>query len=253
MTRLASLSARLVRLASLGLGLAPLGLSGCDVCISECVGDAAETDGDTTGGPGMTSAPGSADGGATDGGATGGAPGVSVGQADTECGPEDTFGETEETEGLGCGGLVPPPDVFDMRTVRAGDLVPPPAAYTADTLFLVLRSQGSVCGPDPLAPPDCGDPEEFTLVVVIPPEFQEVGGYDFGDFASETGFGEADLESWIHIGGTGCCETGVIPNTARLDIESIGADGSIIGQLCNFYWMPGLGQGLSGHVNAPAC
>lgn len=237
--------------AIVGLGLAPLGLGGCDVCISECVDDAgaASTDdgGQTSAGPGMTST--STTSGAADGL---GNVGETACSAD-DTGAAETVGDTEETEGLGCGGMVMPPDVFDMKMVRAGDLVPPPAAYSADTRFLVLRSQGNVCGPDPLAPPDCAEPYEFTLVVVIPPEHQAVGQYDFGDFESETGFGEAELQSWIHIGGTGCCELGVVPNTARLDIETIAADGSITGQICNFYWMPGLGQGLSGYIDAAAC
>jgi len=216
----------------------PLGPMGCGICVSECVADAGaiDTDDDPTTGSAMTTV------------ST-----TTPGPAATMCADETLGGETEETEGLNCGGMSVIPDVVDMKTVRAGDLVPPPAGYSADTRFLVLRSQGSVCGPNPLAPPDCNVEEEFTLVLVLPPEFQAAGTYFFGDFASDTGFGEADIESWIHIGGTGCCETGVLPTDAHLEIESIAADGSIIGRICNFYWMPALGQGLSGYVDAPAC
>jgi len=242
--------------------------AGCDVCIGDCLDGGAGSSDDgsqATTSLGVTSTSGGTWGasddqtGATDsfggasdsfGGATDDGPsGNDDGPSATDDGP----GDAEETEGLGCGGMEMPPDVVDMKMVRAGDMVPPPAGYSADTRFLVLRSQGSVCGPDPLAPPDCGDAEEFTLVVVVPPEFQEVGIYDFGDYESETGFGEADLESWIHIGGTASCETGVLPNSALLFIDTLAPDGSITGQICNFYWMEGLGQGLSGYLDAPEC
>ena len=241
--------------------------AGCDVCIGDCLDDggaASSDDGSqATTSLGVTSTSGGTwgasddQGGATENGSATEFGGVTDDGGDatdpgnaTDDGPGDT---EEETEGLGCGGMEMPPDVVDMKMVRAGDMVPPPAGYSADTRFLVLRSQGSVCGPDPLAPPDCGDAEEFTLVVVVPPEFQEVGVYDFGDYESETGFGEADLESWIHIGGTASCETGVLPNSALLFIDTLAPDGSITGQICNFYWMEGLGQGLSGYLDAASC
>ena len=231
---------RISAFTTLGLA-ASLGMAGCNVCFSECVDDAgaADTDGGHTTDAGMNAT------------ATSTPPSTTIGPAATVCADESGGGETEETEGLSCGGTIP--DVFDMKTVRAGDLVPPPASYSADTRFLVLRSQGSVCGPDPLAPPDCSADQEFTLVVVIPPEFQEPGTYFFGDYESETGFTETDLDAWIHIGGSECCEIGVIPDSSHITIDSISSDGSIIGQLCGFYWMPALGQGMSGLVDAAAC
>lgn len=264
----------------------PLGLSGCDPCLGQCGGSgdgaaASSDDGNPeTGGLGWTSTSGATSVGSDGwGGATetwSGATEPSNGESDwgdgTTCGGDggggtsdgwggatdtwtgDTASETEEeTEGLNCGGMELPPDVVDMKMVRAGDLIPAPVGYSADTRFLVLKSQGSVCGPAPLAPPDCDDAQEFTLVVVIPPEFQAVGVHDFGDYESETGFLESELESWIHIGGSASCETGVIPNSAHLFIDTIEADGAITGRICNFYWMPDLGQGLSGHIDAASC
>lgn len=264
---------RLSFLATFGLAtlaLATPGLGGCEVCFSNCIDDAgvAGSD-DATTGAGVTSTsggssdvdggPGIAEGAGTGGDTAGGSglTGVSAGTGGSSttqaCEPADTDDTEGVAEGASCSGMTMPPNVVDMKMVRAGDMVPPPSGHAADTRFLVLRSQGDVCGPVPLAPPDCSEPEEFTLVVVIPPEFQVEGDFLFGDFASETGHAEPELESWINIGGTSCCEVGVLPRSSILEIESIEADGSITGRICGFDWMPGLGHGLSGYIDAPSC
>ena len=45
----------------------------------------------------------------------------------------------------------------------------------------------------------------------------------------------------------------MLPNSALLFIDKLAPDGSITGQICNFYWMEGLGQGLSGYLDAASC
>jgi hypothetical protein len=234
-----------------------LALTACDLKDS-CVGDCTEGD-DSQGKAGTTdtgteidtsSGSGSGSGSDTEGSFT-----DSMASGGCSAPPPATTGDDDEigeTEGLGCGGdgsqLIP--QLVDARVIRASDLASPPAGLDPNGYLLVLSSQPGICA-DPLGGFDCSDDFEYRLYLGLPAGVTaDPGqGLDFGAEVDLTGGIEpSDIPSWLQVGQTeNCCELADPPEQGILFIDAFDPETlELEGYICNYYWRPELGYGLSG-------
>jgi hypothetical protein len=179
--------------------------------------------------------------------------------ASSSASDSDTEGFSE-TEGLNCGDSYAIPQLADARVARVSDLTAPPAELDPNGYVLILSSQPSICS-DPLGGFDCADANAYRLYLSLPADVMEdpdqQNGLEFGDTTDGTGGApEVDIASWIQVGQTQeCSELTTPPELGILYVESFDPQTlELEGRICNYYYTPELGHGLSGTFStSPGC
>lgn len=165
-----------------------------------------------------------------------------------------------ETEGLNCGDTYELPQLADARVVPASDIVDPPVVLEPDGYVLILSSQLGICD-DPMGGFSCSEPQEYRLYLSLPADVMEdpaqQNPLEFGDATDTTGgIPDIDISSWIQIGDTPqCTELTTPPELGFLYVEAFDTETlQLQGRICNYYFTPELGYGLSGTFStAPGC